>query len=173
MGSAVLIKTMEMQTGALVAQIVLDMNNDLVPNSGSNGRYRPLAIDANGWSREAIRLRGYPTNIEVHDDFRDRPSQEGMRRAKTPAPTLRTSLFELTLDVLVRLRALCSADRWKGGICHEDLIRWTALVVGLELSDPKITADRQLTQTSNGLSSDKPRARVPVCQEGPAMQLDD
>lgn len=65
MGSAIMIQTVEMQTRRLVAQVVLDVDDKLIPNSRSDLGYRPLPVDADSWAREAIRLSGHPSNVEV------------------------------------------------------------------------------------------------------------
>lgn len=65
MGSAMLIKTVEMQTRCLIPKVVFNVDNDLVPNSRCDVRYWPLPVDANGWARKAIGLGSHPANIEV------------------------------------------------------------------------------------------------------------
>ena len=47
---ALLEKTMPMKTGRLVAQLVVDVDNDRVTNIGLERRTWPLPIDTDGWA---------------------------------------------------------------------------------------------------------------------------
>jgi hypothetical protein len=66
MRRSVLVQTMKMQRRALVAQRVLDIDNDTVSFRSDNGFNRPLAIDAHDRARLlAIRIRVRPCDVEV------------------------------------------------------------------------------------------------------------
>lgn len=56
---------MEMKTTSLVAELILDVDDDPIPDSSGDGRYRPLSVDANDWAREPIWLSYYPSDVEV------------------------------------------------------------------------------------------------------------
>lgn len=65
MSGTIHIEAMEMQSGGLVTQLVVNIDNDPVPNSGGDVRDWPLPIDANGRAREAVWLGRDPGDIEV------------------------------------------------------------------------------------------------------------
>ena len=57
---------MEVKTGRLIAQGVLNIDDDLVAFCCYNGRYRPFSVDANhGTCLLAIRIRVRPSYVEV------------------------------------------------------------------------------------------------------------
>jgi len=67
----ILIQTMEMQRSALVAQGVLDIDDDLVTLGSDNWLNRPLAIDAHHWAcLLSIWIRISPRDVEVVCDSR-------------------------------------------------------------------------------------------------------
>lgn len=65
MRGAIHVETVEMQTGGLVTQLVIDIDNDPIPNSCGDVRYWPLPVNANGRAREAIWLGCDPGDIEI------------------------------------------------------------------------------------------------------------
>lgn len=63
------VQSVEMQRGGLVAQLIVDVNNDLVTNRTCHHWQRPLVIDTNSWSHElSIRIRIDPGDVEVVSD---------------------------------------------------------------------------------------------------------
>lgn len=59
-------EAVEVESGALVAELILDIDDELVANSGSHNRQWPLAVDANGWSLEqSIWVGSNPGDVEV------------------------------------------------------------------------------------------------------------
>ena len=69
-GSPILKEAVEMQTGALVLQVVVDMNDDLIALVGIKNRWRPLPIDTYHGPLESIRTASDPADGEVVFHYR-------------------------------------------------------------------------------------------------------
>jgi hypothetical protein len=71
LGGPVHEKAVEMEGGALVAELIIDIDDDLVANGGGHDGQWPLAVDANGWPLEhAIWVGSDPGDVEVVGDGR-------------------------------------------------------------------------------------------------------
>lgn len=70
---AIHVKSVEVNRGRLIAQIILQVDDDPVAHGGLDSRQWPLAIDANGGSVElSIRVGGHPACCKVVDPGRRR-----------------------------------------------------------------------------------------------------
>ena len=66
MRGAILEKTMEMQRGGLVAQLIVDIDGNILSKRGSHHWWWPLIVDSNRRSLEqTIGIRSDPGDVEV------------------------------------------------------------------------------------------------------------
>ena len=61
-----------MNAGGLIAELICDMDHQIVSLVDMNLGARPLSIDANYWSGKTIRTRPYPGDLPVILDFAGR-----------------------------------------------------------------------------------------------------
>lgn len=66
MGGSVHVKTVEVETGRLIAKLVVDIDHDLVSHGGGEVRQWPLPIDANRRTLLlSVRISQHPCNVPV------------------------------------------------------------------------------------------------------------
>lgn len=59
-------QAMEMKSGGLISQLIVDIDDDLIADSRRHYWQRPLIVDADGWSLEgAIRVCSDPGDVEI------------------------------------------------------------------------------------------------------------
>jgi hypothetical protein len=69
MSGTIHVQAVEMKTGRLVSQLVVNLNDNVVADIGSDNWKRPLAIDANCWSNKSTVWIGInPGDVEVVDN---------------------------------------------------------------------------------------------------------
>lgn len=71
LGASIHVQAVEMESRALVPELVVNVDDDGVIDGGANGRQRPLSIDANGWAHKGtIWICEDPSDVEIIDDGR-------------------------------------------------------------------------------------------------------